>query len=95
MSILSQNSDFVTRHLKAPGTDKFDQYGVATSFQARPGYNNTGQPVKVQVNSYEVANFPTKPIYQYDVSPSETIQIQKANHLSGQYWQRCGEEGCN
>lgn len=70
MSIISSNGGFVTRHLRAPGADEFDQYGVATTFQARPGFNNTGMEVNVQVNSYPVIQYPTKTVYQFDVSVS-------------------------
>lgn len=34
----------------------------------RPGYNTTGKEVELLVNCFPITNFPTKAIYQYEVS---------------------------
>lgn len=38
------------------------------TFPARPAQpNNTGREVNIKLNTFHVQNFPTKPVYQYDV----------------------------
>ena len=41
---------------------------VPKDLERRPGFNTSGKPVKVQVNSHKILSFPTKPVSQYDVS---------------------------
>lgn len=46
-----------------------DQAGklALVNFVKRPGYGTRGRPTEVYANSYEVTNFPTKTVIQYDV----------------------------
>lgn len=51
----------------ALGTDKYPQYRLPTQFVARPGFNETGKPVQVHLNSWAVEKWPTANVYQYDI----------------------------
>lgn len=55
------------RNIQGPGSDEFSQYTLPTEFAKRPGFNNTGRPVNMNVNAYQVAEYPTVKVYQYDV----------------------------
>lgn len=47
------------------------QYDMPTELMARPKIGNTtGKEVTIEVNSFSVLQFPTKTVYQYDVSSS-------------------------
>ncbi|KAF8464243.1 hypothetical protein BDZ91DRAFT_660279, partial [Kalaharituber pfeilii] len=37
------------------------------NFVKRPGYGTTGRSIDIYANSYEVINFPTSTVIQYDV----------------------------
>lgn len=41
---------------------------VPKDLERRHGFNNSGKPAKVQVNSHKILSYPTKPVSQYDVS---------------------------
>lgn len=41
---------------------------MPTTLMPRPGFSTAGKPAQVSINSHKVLNFPTKMIYQYDVS---------------------------
>ena len=41
---------------------------MPTPMMQRPAFGKLGKPAAVNVNSHIVTNFPTKHIYQYDVS---------------------------
>lgn len=41
---------------------------VPKDLERRPGFNTSGKPAKVQVNSHKILSYPTKPVSQYDVS---------------------------
>lgn len=63
------------RLLQAPMTDHlFYQYMDNETSVARPGFNTTGREVDLVTNTYEVTGFPTRVVYQYDVSLS-TLSI--------------------
>ena len=55
------------RNIHGPGTDLSDQYTLPTDFSKRPGFNQTGKPVNMNVNAFQVIQYPTVKIYQYDV----------------------------
>ena len=56
------------RFLYPPSEANRQQYDVPTDLIRRPGFNSTGVAATVAVNSYPILKFPTKSIYQYDVS---------------------------
>lgn len=41
---------------------------VPKDLERRPGFNTSGKPAKVQVNSHKILKYPVKPVSQYDVS---------------------------
>lgn len=41
---------------------------MPTNLMRRPKFNTAGKATQISVNSHRVLNFPTKPVYQYDVS---------------------------
>ncbi|KAL2868226.1 uncharacterized protein BJX67DRAFT_49603 [Aspergillus lucknowensis] len=43
-------------------------YSVPVETVPRPGFNQTGKEIEVQMNAFAIAKFPTKTVYQYDVS---------------------------
>ncbi|KAI5863615.1 Piwi-domain-containing protein [Durotheca rogersii] len=44
-----------------------------TRFTARPGYNEKGKPIKVQLNLFPVSSWSDSEIYQYDINVSPNI----------------------
>ncbi|RMZ87687.1 hypothetical protein DV736_g5076, partial [Chaetothyriales sp. CBS 134916] len=42
-------------------------YDKPTDFKRRPGFNTTGQAVRLSLNAVPVVDFPKKNVYQYDV----------------------------
>ena len=44
------------------------QYEHPLSMSKRPGFNPTGKPISVDLNSHLVTSQPTRTVYQYDVS---------------------------
>ena len=57
-----------SRNVRAPGTDQYQQPADATDFLSRPGFNTTGTPVQLLLNSWEVVKYPDANVYQYDVT---------------------------
>ena len=55
------------RNVHGPGTDTSEQYSLPTEFAKRPGFNSTGRAVNVNVNAFQVMQYPKVKIYQYDV----------------------------
>ena len=55
----------VLRNLQV--TDK-SQYELPTTLPRRPDFNDTGDNCTVAINSYPVLEYPTKTVFQYDVS---------------------------
>lgn len=41
---------------------------VPKDLERRRGFNTSGKPAKVQLNSHKILSYPTKPVTQYDVS---------------------------
>ena len=69
-----------SRNVRAPGTDNDQQYKIPTEFLARPGFNTTGTPVQLSLNSWKVEKFPDVNVYQYDVNigdGNETRAVQR------------------
>lgn len=58
------------RHLRIRHTDEYEKYAVPSDTVPRPGFNQTGKEIEVLTNSFPIAKFPARPIYQYDVSIS-------------------------
>lgn len=56
------------RHLRVCAADEDAKYSVPVGTVARPGFNPTGKEIEVQMNAFAVTNFPSKTVYQYDVS---------------------------
>ena len=48
----------------------YNQYAMKmpTVLMPRPGFSTAGRPAQVAINSHKVLDFPTKTVYQYDVS---------------------------
>lgn len=41
---------------------------VPKDLERRRGFNTSGKPAKVQLNSHKILSYPTRPVTQYDVS---------------------------
>jgi hypothetical protein len=54
------------------------QYLSSTSTVSRPGFNTTGREVDLKLNAYPITQFPTRSVWQYDVSifPPHSINFQ-------------------
>lgn len=59
--------------LASKADELFYQYMDNNTSVARPGFNQTGREVQLVTNTYEVNSFPTKIVYQYDVSLPTSI----------------------
>jgi hypothetical protein len=46
----------------------FLQFMKTDSSVSRPGFNTTGREVNLQLNAYPIDQFPTRTVFQYDVS---------------------------
>ena len=48
----------------------YNQYALKmpTTLMPRPGFSTAGKGAQVAINSHRVVEFPTKTVYQYDVS---------------------------
>jgi eukaryotic translation initiation factor 2C len=49
-------------------TEDIEQYGVPFESVPRPGFNTTGTEVELSINAYPISKYPSRSIYQYDVS---------------------------
>ncbi|KAK2773705.1 hypothetical protein FQN52_004512 [Onygenales sp. PD_12] len=58
-----------------------EQFFAPVDLARRPGFNSTGKEIEVAVNVYPILQFPTKPVFQYDVhignGAEKRIVIQK------------------
>jgi eukaryotic translation initiation factor 2C len=61
------------RHLRFRDADDFAKYSVPVETVPRPGFNQTGKEIEVQMNAYAITNFPSKTVYQYDVSVTSIL----------------------
>jgi eukaryotic translation initiation factor 2C len=58
------------RHLRIQNADEVAKYSVPVETVARPNHNQTGKEIEVLMNAYPITKFPTRNVYQYDVSIS-------------------------
>lgn len=58
------------RHLRIQNADEVAKYSVPVETVARPNHNQTGKKIEVLMNAYPITKFPTRNVYQYDVSIS-------------------------
>lgn len=58
------------RHLRMRDADELVKYAVPTENVPRPGFNNTGKEVEVSMNAFGITKYPSRTVYQYDVSHS-------------------------
>lgn len=56
------------RHLRIRDADEYAKYSVPVDNVARPGFNTTGKEIEVLVNAFPIVKFPSRTVYQYDVS---------------------------
>jgi eukaryotic translation initiation factor 2C len=56
------------RHLRLRDADELAKYAVPSDNVPRPGFNQTGKEIEVLTNSFPIEKFPSRPVYQYDVS---------------------------
>jgi hypothetical protein len=68
--------DAKERLLQGSKTDElFYQYMDNDTSVARPGFNQTGREIQLVTNTYEVNSFPTRVVYQYDVSVPPPLEF--------------------
>ena len=48
---------------------------MPTKAMNRPGFGKLGKAAKIQINSHIITSFPTRDVFQYDVSPRLSIGI--------------------
>ncbi len=64
------------RHLNIAGEADSQQYQVPVEYARRPAKGNTtGREIAIQINSYPITQFPSKTVYQYDVSVSQNPDL--------------------
>ena len=78
----STKEEYKFRHLNVSAD--IGQYEIPTELVRRPGTNTSGLAVQVSVNSYPVISYPTKTIYQYDVSTSFSYSLSSTRGNSVQ-----------
>jgi eukaryotic translation initiation factor 2C len=59
-----------------------EQFFKEVPMARRPGFNTTGKEIQVQVNVFPITQFPTKKVYQYDVSATPTDETIRCNVAS-------------
>ncbi|KAL2809793.1 Piwi domain-containing protein [Aspergillus granulosus] len=67
------------RHLRLRDADDFAKYSVPVETVPRPGFNQTGKEIEVQMNAYTITNFPNKTVYQYDVHIGNGVEKSVIN----------------
>jgi eukaryotic translation initiation factor 2C len=68
-----------------------ESYKFPSTLPLRPGVNTAGKAIQIRVNQFKVAQWPTKDVYQYDVSfhlPLQTSQA-RSNINPDSDWQWC------
>ena len=68
------------RHMN-PKSLTSGKYTEPADIKKRPGFVNIGSEIPVAVNSYAVLSYPTKKVYQYDVS--RIHELRRHSPLSG------------
>lgn len=64
------------RHLRMRDADELVKYAIPTENVPRPGFNNTGKEVEVSMNAFGITKYPSRTVYQYDVS--QTLRTCRA-----------------
>ena len=64
---------FHFRNLVVPAD--YHEYNLPTECIRRPGFNNTGTVVPININSYPILNIPDKTVQQYDVSAPQKVSL--------------------
>lgn len=64
---LADGTPLVPLRQKVSDTNPFSAQ-MPTSLMRRPKFNTAGKTTQISINSHRVLHFPTKPVYQYDVS---------------------------
>lgn len=59
------------RHLRVRDADELAKYAIPVKHVPRPGFNTTGKEIEVSMNAFNITAYPTKNVYQYDVSDLE------------------------
>lgn len=52
------------------------QYMSGLTSVPRPGFNSTGREVTLKLNAYPIEQFPTRDVYQYDVSTLHDFSLK-------------------
>lgn len=68
------------RFFNLRSTEDIAKYEVPIKTVPRPGFNSTGTEVELMVNAFAITAYPSRTIYQYDVSTFSSI-IKCASHL--------------
>ncbi|KAI0377243.1 Piwi-domain-containing protein [Hypomontagnella monticulosa] len=76
-------AELVGKRVDLPA-DAFKKGKDETRFAARPGYNNQGKAVKMQLNIFQVLSWTDADIYQYDVEV--TPNLKKSDSLVKKVW---------
>lgn len=63
------------RHLRARDADELVKYAIPTESVPRPGFNTTGKEIEVSMNAFGITKFPTRTVYQYDVSNFQHLTL--------------------
>ncbi|EXJ75664.1 uncharacterized protein A1O5_00171 [Cladophialophora psammophila CBS 110553] len=56
-----------------------EQYNLPTQYTQRPGYNQTGRSVNVNVNAFRVIQYPSVKVFQYDVVIGSGVEKRGLN----------------
>lgn len=85
------------RHLRIRDADESAKYAIPVKNVPRPGFNPTGKEIEVSMNAFRITDFPTKNVYQYDVSIPFALGIIQPilTKPTGSNRQWCGEERCH
>lgn len=70
------------RHLNRATEEQIAQYKVASDIIPRPGFNTAGKEISMGVNAYPISQYPTKAVYQYDVSSFTKIMKQAGQYIN-------------
>ncbi|PYI10200.1 eukaryotic translation initiation factor 2c [Aspergillus sclerotiicarbonarius CBS 121057] len=62
------------RHLRLRDANQLVKYDIPVRTVPRPGFNNTGKEVELQVNAFPILKYPSRTVYQYDVLVGSGIE---------------------
>lgn len=63
------------RHLRTRDADELVKYAIPREKVPRPGFNTTGKEIEVSMNAFGITKFPTRTVYQYDVSSFQHLTL--------------------